>query len=170
MLSKYFFFKDDFLVFHLVNSNIDYLHTFIKSKKNKDKARKYIIHLKYQLSSISPLVYEIINKSVDRFNDNTCEESGGWTRIKDQKYGIFLYNHLIINLYNYRIIMTINGINLLTLYDPKKTHYNPEMIILKLSRLEKRLIYFLGWYKLDNKNKIEKFKANSEYDKIINRR
>lgn len=170
MFSKYFFFRDEFLLFHLMNLNTDYIQKFINSKRNKDKARRYIIYLKYQLSAISPLVYDTIKDSADKFCDNTKEDSGGFVTFTGGESGSFLGSHVVFKLPNYKLIMTMREFKLRFYYCQAPCYYSSRWTNIGLSRLEKRLMYFLSWYKLDNKSKIETFKNNKEYDKIINRR
>lgn len=162
-----FFNKNKYLIFHLASKNNLELKRFVSRSKNKDKARKTIINLKYKLSTLSPLLFKVVSIHSVMINQLFVAESSGTYIGFDDSESHYMINIFIFKCLNFRITAARRDREWGK--GPQIYIYENERRIgrtlIKTSRFENNLMKLLIKFNVENATAVSNFvRDKKEYD------
>lgn len=163
-----FFNKNKYIIFHLASKNSLELKRFVSRSKNKDKARKELVSMKYRLSSLSPLLYRVVVLHSEMINRLFhVEDSGSYMYIEDGRNSMYMVDIYIFKCLKFRLKTCRRDREWgkgprLYLFESESRSGNT---VIKTSKYEHKLLDNLISFNLINQKAVDNFKRDKkEYD------
>lgn len=159
--------KDKYLIFHLAAKNSLELKRFVSRSKNKDKARKNLINLKYKLASLSPLLLNVVTLHSTMINPKFSVESSGSYISIDGMSSIYMVGIVVFECKRYTLTSARQDrewwLGKRVYLHSREISY--EHVSIKTSAFEEDIMKRLINFNLENRRTLEEFKKNKkEYD------